>query len=305
MVVTPASWRREPAAAWVWPIIEHNRAALDRLAAPYGTVAWNELYGCGLAGCVVPILPPGFDPDADTFDDDDPTDIRYVLKVTTDETEGGITQRILNTEAGPDHQSLDKLLDGLCRFEAVYRLPVPGSRMHVPVEIKRGVPSTDTMSISCAFVVIREEIQPFPREIESDLVAAWDQMGDAGWFDPLQAYRHYGRKGDWRSMADAIAALQQYPETALLGATYQTLWAYDILLLDQHFGNLGFRIHDWPGGQDAFTILWSDGRRRPPLLTFDVGFSKYLGKDVDACRTLVRRVNPGLDADIAEIIFVD
>lgn len=287
---TPSSWRGEAAADWVWPLVEHNRAAIEHAASRFGTINWDYLYGCGAMGCVVPILPA-----------DGSEMVRYVAKVTTDEDEGGIVQRVLNTQAGPQGKSLDKVLDGLVRFEGVWRLPLPAGGIRVPIKVGRKA----TMSLKCAFLIIREEIEPLPESLDDTLWQAWGRDDEEGWFDALDIYQKAAKKSKWSKMAEELAIVAEYPEAAQLASAIQTLWAYDILLLDQHRGNLGFRIHSWPDGQEAYRVRWSDGVVRPPILSYDIGLSKDLAyPGSDPCKVVTRRVNPGLDADIARIVLL-
>jgi hypothetical protein len=216
------------------------------LSATGGWVDWEQPLGCGHFGCAWALanMDPGYNSPEKPF--------QYtgrVLKISVDPTEGPVVAAIMKT-------GLDKRLDGLARWEGVWRIPADvGSRA-----------GRDT-----AWVLIREEIRPF--------------MGSRSLL--LETLRNYNAKirkaidlkTPWKKQAardearDAIGKLYSYEETYYVAEAIEALDREGITLADIHHGNLGFRVN--PTEEQPLTeVYWSDKKERPALLIFDPGHSE-------------------------------
>jgi hypothetical protein len=258
------------------------------LPTPDDEVLWDDPHGCGSFGCVFPIMTPieGMmarprPPNVVTMS---LQKSRYVLKFSVDPTEGPVVKAIMDT-------GLDKRLDGLVRWDGVWR--IPGGQW-------RG-------SMRDAWVILREDVRPF-NAIE-DI-----QFGRAPrWIDWLRQFNYHSRESftlkterKRRQHEDeasaALGELYNREETYFLAEAIEELRRRDIILADVHHGNLGFRIHDWSdeNGQSPSMVRWYDGVDRPPLLVFDPGHSRAPeGIAVEDLVEQIARANPWAE-DVAE-----
>jgi hypothetical protein len=224
------------------------------LAATGGWVDWEEPLGCGHYGCVWELanMDPGLnDPAAgEAFEF-----TRRVLKISVDPTEGPVVAAIMKT-------GLDKKLDGLVRWEGVWRIPSwIGTRA-----------GRDT-----AWVIIREEVRPFN--------TTGYLLGNHPWNLYLEKYNAAIRKAiDLKTPAlkneakakanEALKALFKFEETYYLAQAIDALGLEGITLADIHQGNLGFRINPTEEQPVMEAVRWHDYSNKPPLLIFDPGHSK-------------------------------
>lgn len=225
------------------------------LTATGGWVDWDQPLGCGHFGCAWALanMDPGYNDPArgEAF--------QYtgrVLKISVDPTEGPVVAAIMKT-------GLDKKLDGLARWEGVWRIPADvGTRA-----------GRDT-----AWVLIREEIRPLMgAESFSQLI------GNTFWIDRLRDYNAKIRKAidlktPWKREAARdeanmeVGKLYNYEETYYVAEAIEALAREGITLADIHHGNLGFRVN--PTEEQPLTeVYWRDKKTRPPLLIFDPGHS--------------------------------
>lgn len=283
-----------PAHEWVGPVADFNRHRVEAAVAPYGRIAWDQVYGCGAMGCVFPLLDPAGRPGP------------WVAKITTDENEGGAVHTILET-------GFDKVADGICRFGGVWQLPLPpmalASRAYLTTEDASHTGQKDEFPVECAYLIVREAIEPWPRAdrraFMDNLLArhrdevVWRRGRDGvdepfpPWFDWLEGYQEDAKAGDWADFNEAIEALSEWDEMRPFADVCTLLWSFGIVLFDQHLGQFGYRTHSWPDGQRPRLVRWADGVQRPPLTTYDVGLSKFPGDD-NPCAVVQRRLNPGL-----------
>lgn len=275
----PEAWADAPAIGpkWVWPVIDRSWGKITKALAPFGEADWDKLLGCGAMGCVVP------------FVDDD----RLVAKITTDDSEGTVVQAII--ESG-----LDKYLDGLPRYEAVWRLTVPQA-------IKKGPPPRRGDAVRCAYLIVREDVEPWGQAGAVEYVQGLLRKGVVTmprrkrdrivtkmipWYGPLWQAQMSGIRAaqsrapgrDWEKWDENLTIVESFPETAMLAQTMRQLREHGVVLYDQHIDNLGFRVFSWPRGQQVHMVEWADGRRRPPLLSLDPGFSVLLDRDELNCK---------------------
>jgi hypothetical protein len=267
----PETWEDAPAIGpkWVWPVVDRSWGKIKRALAPFGEADWDKLLGCGAMGCVVP------------FVDDD----RLVTKITTDDSEGTVVQAII--ESG-----LDKHLDGLPRYEAVWRLTVPQA-------IKKGPPPRRGDAVRCAYMIVREDVEPWGQSGAVEYVQGLLRKGVVTmprrkrdrlvskmipWYGPLWQAQVAGMREDWAKWDENLTIVESFPETAMLAQTMRKLKDYGVVLYDQHIDNLGFRVFSWQGGQQVHMVEWADGRRRPPLLSLDPGFSRLLDRNELDCK---------------------
>lgn len=212
-------------------------AAVDE--AGFGFVDFDNLLGCGSFGCVYPIR------SGTGFDD------KLVCKISVDETEGPVVRAIMAT-------GLDKRLAGLCRWEAIWKVPIP---------IYESGPRRT------AWIIVREAVTPY-----------WDsdffRVG-ARWAAALRSYNDAARivvkskRPQQRARENADIALGQLSiseETYFVAEAIEELQRRDIMLADVHMGNLGVRTNETERLQ---IVRWEDGIDRPPLLIFDPGHSSY------------------------------
>lgn len=263
----PKSWDTEAATEWVWPVIECNWAAINRVVSRYGTPDWDNLVACGAMGCII------------AFTDN----ARLVIKITTDETEGAITQRLLDT-------GLDAREPGLTRFQGIWRLDVPPDLV---VESPSGFTDMggdgDALEVVCAFLIVREAVQPWSADEAAGYADKLGRLGiirpdrqggyDLPWAAALSDVMGAGAIGDWTLFEHACAALEEFPETHDLGRAYLALYHKNLVVGDQHFDNLGFRLYAEPGKR-RILVEWLDGVPRPPLLSLDLGQSDIPGLDL-------------------------
>jgi hypothetical protein len=276
----PAGWEGEAASEWVWPVIDHNWTAINDLVRAYGEPDWDRLIDCGAMGCIVP------------FVDNE----RLIIKVTTDETEGAIVRRLIDT-------GLDKTEPGLTRYNGVWRLDVPEGL--VAVEAPSGFTDVggDALDVWCAYLVVRENVQPWS-QVEAAGYA--EELGRLGivtpgpngrctipWVPFLEGAQDALAIGDMGAFAQNCELLMAFDETHDLALAMCAMAKQGVFLADQHFDNLGFRLFA-PSGQRRTLVEWLDGKRRPPLLTLDVGQSHMPGNDPESCDldTPTRRANP-------------
>jgi hypothetical protein len=300
--------------------LEVHSEDIHRLMRPYGAKLGNRL-GCGSFGCVWEIMVwAQVSPDEGFWH---PTP--YALKITTDPTEGPVTQALINT-------GLDKELDGLCRFEAVRRVPA----------------NEDT------YVIIRENVgmwRPVPwlmpqevRDFQSfnpkmgEEWLVWSQQGELAmhqlssydtatqrWIravkdymvaqaaplpdDPVFADAPSGFRQVVQQFADArdnvLDEMDRFGLTRWMAEAIRECTRENIHILDLHGRNLGYRQHSWVGGQQQFDPLWKGGTLPPqregkfpvlaspqyPLLVFDLGHSSAPDVTVESLRASVRE-NP-------------
>lgn len=228
------------------------------LAATGGWVDWSNPLGCGHFGCAWALanMDPGYN------DPGSGRPFQYtgrVLKISVDPTEGPAVAAIMNT-------GLDKKLDGLARWEGVWRIPAwIGTRA-----------GRDT-----AWVIIREEVLPF--KALGDIPLSF-KSAPIQWNRYLEKYNESirkfidlktpERKRDAKEKADkALKALMQFEETYYVAQAIDALALEGITLADIHNGNLAFRVN--PTEEQPITeVTWYDGRQRPALLIFDPGHSE-------------------------------
>jgi hypothetical protein len=221
------------------------------LAATGGWVDWEQPLGCGHFGCAWALAneDPGYNSAETPF--------QYtgrVLKISVDPTEGPVIAAIMKT-------GLDKKLDGLVRWEGVWRIPSwIGTRA-----------GRDT-----GWVIIREEIRPVN---PSRFI-----LGNDPWNRYLEKYNAAIRKAidlktpykkaEYRKEAEkAVRALGTFNETFYIAEAIDELADEGIVLADIHQGNLGSRVNpteDQPLRED----YWHDQVQRPTLLVFDPGHSE-------------------------------
>ena len=281
----PKTWEADAASEWVWPVIDHNWDAIHATVARFGTPDWDDVIDCGAMGCIVPF--------ADNR--------RLVIKVTTDETEGAIVQRLMDT-------GLDQREPGLTRFQGVWRLDVPKGLVIVdPPTGFTDVAGGDTpMEVLCAFLIVREDVRPWSEEEAESYADALGRQGviapnaDGGytipWLPFLEDAMEAGEQGHMDAFYDNCASLAEFPETHELARAFIAMAQKGVIIADQHLDNLGFRLYPADGVRRTL-VEWLDGKRRPPLLTLDVGQSDMPGVDQDdpaSCDvvTSVRRANP-------------
>lgn len=225
------------------------------LAATGGWVDWDQPLGCGHFGCAWALAneDPQYNSPADPF--------QYtgrVLKISVDPTEGPVVAAIMKT-------GLDKKLDGLARWEGVWRIP----------SYIGSAAGRDT-----AWVIIREEIRPFHPFADLSLRSG----GFAPWIDTLRNYNAKIRKAidlktPWKKEAardDAnmeLGRLYRYEETYYVAEAIEALAREGITLADIHHGNLGFRVNPTED-QPLNEVYWNDKVERPALLIFDPGHSE-------------------------------
>lgn len=218
------------------------------LAATGGWVEWDQPLGCGHYGCVWALA--NEDPGYNSIE----TPFRYtgrVLKISVDPTEGPVVAAIMKT-------GLDKKLDGLVRWEGVWRIP-----SYIGTSAGR-----DT-----GWVIIREEVRPFTGMFRIN--TPWDRY--------LEKYNHAIRraidlktpykKAEAQKEADsAVAALSRFNETYYMAQAIDELSQQGITLADIHQGNLGHRVNPTED-QPLRSDYWDDKVERPLLLIFDPGHS--------------------------------
>jgi hypothetical protein len=222
------------------------------LAATGGWVEWDSPLGCGHFGCVWALanMDPGYNSAETPF--------KYtgrVLKISVDPTEGPVVAAIMKT-------GLDKQLDGLARWEGVWRIPAEiGTRA----------------GRNTGWVIIREEIRPFPMSL-------FFSAAGHRWNKHLHKYNEKIRKAiDLKTERNREAArdeamqevgyLGNYEETYYVAEAIEALARKGIILADIHTGNLGSRVNPTED-QPLVNAYWSDKTERPALLIFDPGHSQ-------------------------------
>lgn len=294
-------------------ITREFRRELLELISGYGDGLDGNPLGCGGYGCVWSILKR----DRAAAGGASPT--RYVLKISTDKTEGPVVQAIINTR-------WDKQLDGLVRWEGVWRVPTKIGRTGL------------------AWVIVREDVEPF-RPVphhpwwgspagralglaeRTDAELAYWAREEYRWGSALDRYNNAARdairlKTASRverardEMAYAVGDLYGDEQTYPVAEAIEALDKSGITLADVHRGNLGHRIHGWPDPDDPSKIVWPGAQEAPeplagspfdwpryPLLIFDPGHSSWPeGVTVSPFERIVR-ANPAL-ADLADAVPV-
>jgi hypothetical protein len=155
----------------------------------------------------------------------------------------------------------------------------------------------------CAYLIVRENVQPWSRDearnyrdtLEHQGVIRRGPSGQLAipWESFLDNALDAGARGDMQAMAANCDLLAEFAETRALACAIMAMARRGVILADQHFDNLGFRLFA-PSGQRRTLVEWLDGKRRPPLLTLDVGQSHMPGHDPESCDldTPTRRANP-------------
>lgn len=228
------------------------------LAATGGWVDWDSPLGCGHFGCAWALgnMDPGWNSQASG------RGFMYtgrVLKISVDPTEGPVIAAIMKT-------GLDKKLDGLARWEGVWRIP-----SYIGTRAGRDI----------GWVIIREEVRPF-RALGD--IPVFGQSGPMPWNERLRDYNFNIRRAiDLKSSATkslakdkadaALWSLFKYEETYYVAQAIDQLAREGITLADIHNGNLGFRINPTEE-QPTTEVYWYDRVYRPPLLIFDPGHSE-------------------------------
>jgi hypothetical protein len=256
----------------------------ERIQAVAGGVAWNYPLGCGSFGCVFPLHgEPRVRPYSENR--------KLVLKISTDPTEGPVVAAIMAT-------GLDKRLDGLARWEGVWKIPEP---------IQPGPRGT-------AWVIVREDVNPFHFDTLSPPVSnlSWQRKN---WFDSLRSFNAASRKSftlktKWKAERFAeeaqgyLGEIWNFEETYNVAEAIEELGRHDIVLADVHQFNLGFRTHDWSpvGGQEPTgDVRWYDGKDRRQLLIFDPGHSSAPEAKVQDLWTAAVQTNPWLPDAAAQV----
>lgn len=226
------------------------------LKATGGWVDWEQPLGCGHFGCAWALAnkDPQYNSPGDPF--------QYtgrVLKISVDPTEGPVIAAIMKS-------GLDKKLDGLARWEGVWRIP-----SYIGTRAGRDV----------GWVIIREEIRPFKAFGD---IPAFSGSGLIPWNDRLRDYNRNIRraidlkKPYLKEQADeeaqqAVGRLYNYEETYYVAEAIEALAREGIILADIHNGNLGYRVN--PTEEQPLTdAFWYDRQERPALLIFDPGHSE-------------------------------
>jgi len=229
-----------------WQVTEDTNKVIDRYGdriarALSVTPRWEDPLGCGSWGCTYPTNEEGL-----------------VVKLTFDATEGPVCYALMKT-------ALDKNLDGLCRVESTWRLPMAAKATSY------GAPE--------AYVILREDVQPIEGS-EYDQIERLDEMTPA--LSAINEYKMLAEDFVWKEhdmgttqhqLRFAAQQLNGYNEFRDLHVALLKCMDRGITLVDTHWGNLGMRKYDW-GAQAPKTVRWSDGLEAPPAVLFDYGVSQ-------------------------------
>lgn len=226
------------------------------LAATGGWVDWENPLGCGHYGCVWELWSQ--DPNYDEVPNlARPTG--RVLKISVDPTEGPVVAAIMKT-------GQDKRLDGLVRWEGVWRIP---SYIGSAAGRDKG------------WVIIREEVKPF----NSFRSGHFRSSGDIyPWLRYLDKYNASIRRfldlktqalknQEFAAAEEALKALSRFEETYYVSHAIYALILEGITLADIHEANLGGRVNPTEE-QPVLEARWADQSERPPLLIYDPGHSE-------------------------------